>query len=141
MMGKFAFLLGEWNLEYKVPKSSFGETDSGTGQGTFKRVFNDKYVFFDYECSLSGGDGRAHGVFAWDGGTNLYRFWWFEDSGSYMQATCDFINDYTLLMHWDFSLLKQTFQQVGKDKVILRMEGPGTDENYELLMEVVMTRI
>jgi len=50
-MNKFKFLIGSWNLEYKVPKSSFSEAAKGKGSGTFKRVLNDKYVVFDYEVS------------------------------------------------------------------------------------------
>jgi len=47
-MNKFKFLIGNWNLEYKIPKSSFNEEATGKGAGTFKRTLNDKYVVFDY---------------------------------------------------------------------------------------------
>jgi hypothetical protein len=33
-MERFEFLLGGWNLEYRVPKSSSGEADTGNGTGT-----------------------------------------------------------------------------------------------------------
>lgn len=42
MMEKFDFLIGSWNLEYKVPKSVFSEAATGTGTGTFKRALNDR---------------------------------------------------------------------------------------------------
>ncbi len=71
MMEKFDFLLGNWNLEYKVPKSEFSEAATGTGTGTFKRALDDKYGYFDYSGSLTprekaGKEGGAHGIFAWD---------------------------------------------------------------------------
>jgi hypothetical protein len=47
-MEKFEFLLGNWNMEYKIPKSSFSEETTGSGYGTFKKALDDKYVLFDY---------------------------------------------------------------------------------------------
>ena len=37
-MDKLEFLLGEWNLEYKIPKSPFSEAGRDVGTGTFKTV-------------------------------------------------------------------------------------------------------
>ena len=139
-MEQFEFLLGDWNLEYKVPKSSFSEATTGTGTGTFKRALGDKYVFFDYSCSLTIGEGQAHGVFAWDSDKEIYRYWWFESSGSYEQATCNFIDNDTLFMDWIDTAFSQTFTRAGKDKVILRMEMSGDDGEDELVMEVIFTR-
>ncbi|HPG38134.1 MAG TPA: hypothetical protein PLP19_05975 [bacterium] len=140
MMEKFAFMIGSWDLEYQVPQSSFSKADTGSGVGAIKRALNDKYVNFDYECTLSGGEARAHGIFAWDGSINIYRYWWFEDSGSYMQATCDFLKDGLLFMNWENSLLKQTFQQVNPNKIILSMDSPDNEGNYEQVLKVIMTR-
>ena len=79
MMEKFDFLLGNWNLEYKIPKSEFSEAATGTGTGTFKRALDDKYVYFDYSSSLTSGEkagkeGGAHGIFAWDKKGNIYKY-------------------------------------------------------------------
>ena len=63
-MDKFNFLLGSWEMEYKVPKSKFSEKDSGKGRGKFTRILNDKYVSFDYTGKLSSGDFAAHALFA-----------------------------------------------------------------------------
>ena len=41
-MEKFEFLLGDWDLEYRIPKSSMSQADTGTGSGTFKRFLDDK---------------------------------------------------------------------------------------------------
>ena len=143
MMDKFDFLLGSWNLEYRIPKSAFSEADTGSGHGTFKRVLDDKYVQFDYECSLSSAPhqkGKAHGIFAWDQKEQVYRFWWFENSGAFRQATCAFLNDDTLFLNWHDTSLIQTFTKTGPDEVTLRMEHPVAADKFELIMEVIFTR-
>lgn len=142
-MEKFEFLLGDWDLAYRVHKSSFSEADTGTGIGTFKRALDDKYVFLDYSCSLiRSGKGQAHGVFAWDDKIKAYRYWWFESSGSFQQATCKFIDNETLFLNWiDTPLpLTQTFTRTGPDKVILKMWQTRPGEESELVLEVINTR-
>jgi hypothetical protein len=139
-MEKFEFLLGDWNLEYRIPKSSMSQADTGTGSGTFRRFLDDKYVTFDYSCSLTTGKGQAHAIFAWDDKAKLYRFWWFESSGNFDEATCNFIGDNALFMNWHGSLFVQSFRAVDPDKIILRMEHPTSEGEYELVMEVIFTR-
>ena len=139
-MKKFNFLLGNWEMEYNIPKSSFSEATTGTGQGIFKRALDDKYVYFDYSTLIDGKKGQAHGIFAWDEKSKTYRYWWFESSGNFSTATCIFINDETLFMNWYDTLLIQTFKKVSSDKVILRMENPNSEGEYELILEVIFTR-
>ncbi len=139
-MKKFNFLLGNWEMEYNIPKSSFSEATTGTGQGIFKRALDDKYVYFDYSTLIDGNKGQAHGIFAWDEKSKTYRYWWFESSGNFSTATCNFINDETLFMNWHDTLLIQTFKKVSSDKVILRMENPNSEGEYELILEVIFTR-
>jgi hypothetical protein len=139
-MEKFEFLLGDWDMEYRIPKSSMSQADTGTGSGTFKRFLYDKYVTFDYSCSLTTGQGQAHAIFVWDEKAKLYRFWWFENSGNFDQATCNFLSDNALFMNWHGSLFVQSFRAVNPDKVILRMEHPTSEGEYELVMEVTFTR-
>jgi len=136
-MAPFEFLIGNWNLEYRIPKSAFSEVGSDSGTGTFKRALNEKYVFFDY-ATQSGGE--AHAIFAWDEKAKVYRFWWFENSGSFLTATCNFINDETLFLNWHDTLLIQTFTRDGPDKVVLRMEHPIAQGKFELILEVIFTR-
>ena len=138
-MDKFGFLLGDWNLEYRVPKSEFSEAATGTGTGTIKRTLDDKYVVFDYSASLTTGQGAAHAVFAWDEKTKVYRYWWFESSGSFQTATCNFVNDETLFLNWHDTPLIQTFRKTGPDEMILRMENPDSEGKYELVLEVIFT--
>jgi hypothetical protein len=139
-MEKFEFLLGDWHLEYRVPKSSMSEADAGTGSGTFRRFLDDKYVTFDYSCSLTTGKGEAHAIFAWDEKAKLYRFWWFENSGNFDEATCNFLGDNALFMNWHGSLFVQSFRAVDPNKIVLRMEHPTSEGEYELVMEVIFTR-
>ena len=140
VMEKFEFLLGDWDMEYNIPKSSMSEADTGTGSGTFRRFLDDKYVTFDYSCSLTTGQGQAHGIFVWDKKTELYRYWWFENSGNFDEATCNFLSDNALFMNWHGSLFVQSFRAVDPNKVILRMEHPTSKGEYELVMEVIFTR-
>lgn len=140
MMERFDFLLGHWRLEYRVPASALSPAASGAGAGTFRRALGDKYVFLDYTCSLTTGDGQAHAVFAWDDRAGIYRYWWFEDSGEFRTATCNFVNDDTLMLNWHDTLLIQTFTKVAPDKVILKMEHPAAEGNYEPVLEVVFTK-
>lgn len=145
VMDKFDFLLGDWNLEYRVPKSAYSEAAKGIGTGTFKRALDDRYVYFDYTASLTTGKevakkGGAHGIFAWDEKANAYRYWWFECSGNFMEATCNFVNNETLFMNWHDTLIIQTFTKVSANKVILRMEHPVAQEKYELILEVIFTK-
>jgi hypothetical protein len=132
-MDKFDFLIGTWHMEYKSTK--------GLGTGTFKRTLDGKYVFFDYSASGPIGEtGAAHGIFAWDQKFKIYRDWWFENSGSFMQATCNFINEETLLMYWQDTLLIQTFQKTGPDKVELKMKQPNAKGEYDPILEVMFTK-
>jgi len=139
-MERFGFLLGDWNLEYRIPKSSFSEAGTGTGTGTFKRALKDKYVFFDYWALNANNEGGAHGIFVWDDKAKFYRYWWFENSGSFEHAVCNFVDDDTLFMDWQNTLLTQTFTKVGPNKVILRMNQSLGEDKSELILEVILTR-
>ena len=46
-MDNFDFLIGDWDLEYRIPKGGSSDKKAGIGLGTFKRALNNKYVFFD----------------------------------------------------------------------------------------------
>lgn len=140
MMEKFQFLLGQWNLEYNIPKSEFSKATTGSGTGEFKKALDDKYVFFDYSTLINEETGSAHGVFVWDEKLKTYRYWWFESSGNFSMATCKFVNDETLFMNWHDTLLIQTFQKIDTDKVVLKMENPDSEGQFKLVLEVIFTR-
>jgi hypothetical protein len=139
-MNEFDFLLGTWDLEYIVPASSSAKRERGTGTGTFRRALNDKYVYFDYECHLPSGDGKAHAVFAWDEKARVYRYWWFEDSGSFLTATCAFVKPGILFLSWHDCLLTQTFSQENPGRVVLRMNQPDSRGKPATILKVVFRR-
>jgi hypothetical protein len=134
---KFGFLLGSWNLDYRIPKSNFSEARSDRGNGSFKKILTDKYILFEYSTE-SGGE--AKGIFAWDDKIKVFRYWWFENSGSFATATCNFINDKILAMNWHDTLLVQTFVKESPDKIVLKMQNPSGQGGYDCIMEVILTR-
>jgi hypothetical protein len=134
---KFEFLVGDWNLEYRIPKSIFSDPGTDTGEGCFKKILKDNYVSFEYSTKSGG---AAKGIFAWDEKINMYRYWWFENSGSFLNATCNFVNDTTLAMNWHDTLLVQTFIKEAADRVVLKMQHPAENGGYELVLEVNFTK-
>ena len=139
-MEKFEFLIGDWDLEYRIPNSSISEKKTGKGSGTFKRALKDKYVIFDYESHVGDEKSGAHGIFAWDEKAKIYRYWRFENSGIFLKATCKFINEDTLFMNWHHAVFIQTFKKFNRDKVILQMKNPDSNGDYELILEVILSR-
>ena len=137
VMKKFEFLLGSWNLEYRIPKSILSDAGTDTGTGSFKKALNDKYIFFEYSTKSGS---AANGIFAWDDKAKVYRYWWFENSGNFLTATCNFVNDETLAMNWHHTVLVQTFVKDEQDRVILKMQYPSVKGGYELVLEVIFTR-
>ena len=136
-LDKFEFLIGDWNLEYRIPKSIFSDPGTDTGVGSFKKILKDKYVLFEYSTN-SGGE--AKGIFAWDDKIKMFRYWWFENSGSFSSATCNFVNEVTLAMNWHDTLLVQTFAKETCDRVVLKMQHPSDKGGYELILEVIFIK-
>lgn len=136
-MNKFNFLIGNWDLEYHIPASIFSRAGKDNGTGTFNRILNEKYVAFEYSTQSGG---AAKGIFAWDDKVKIYRYWWFENSGNFLTATCNFIDDKTLAMNWHDSVLVQTFKKESNNKVILKMQYPSFKGGYDLILKVVLTK-
>ena len=136
-MSQDNFLIGDWNLKYNIPKSSFSDPGTDTGVGTFKKILNNKYVIFEYSTE-SGGE--AKGIFAWDDKIKMIRYWWFENSGNFSSATCSFINENTLAMNWHDTLFVQTFTKETSDRVILKMQYPSDKGGYILVLEVILSK-
>ena len=136
-MNKFNFLLGDWDLDYRIPDSSFGKAGTDKGTGSFRKALNEKYVIFEYNTESGG---AAMGIFARDDRINAYRYWWFENSGSFLPATCNFIDDNTLAMNWHDTQLVQTFVRESPGRVILTMSHPLPGNRYQTVLEVIMTK-
>jgi hypothetical protein len=136
-MESLGFLLGEWDLEYHIPKSQLADAGTDTGIGRFSRFLDDCYVVFDYSTTTGS---AAHGLFAWDRKAGVLKYWWFENSGSFLSASCLFLDDGVLAMNWHDTVLVQTFTRADPDKILLHMSAPTPPGSYELVLEVVMTR-
>ena len=137
-MEKFEFLIGDWDLDYSLPENEFNKkAGTGKGSGTIRRILGNRYVCFDYSCLLTtGADVQAQGIFAWDDKANIYRYRWFESSGSFSKASCRFIDDDTLFLNWHDSLLIQTFRKDGADRVMLSMKHPDSHGEYQAVLSV-----
>ena len=139
-MHAFDFLLGSWDLFYDIPESSMSEAATGKGTGEFRKVLNDKYVFLDYRSIFGEEQGAAHGVFCLEEQEGIYHYWWFENSGKYLQASCKFVDDETLYMNWHDTVLSQTFKKIDDDTVLLTMQQPASDKSYETVLKVTFKR-
>ena len=137
---KLNFLIGQWQLKYEIPKSIFSEQDKGEGTGEFKKVLKDNYITFNYRAKLKSSETSAKGIFVWDNKSKLYRYWWFEDSGNFSSATCNFINDETLCLNWCDSLMVQSFKKESDNEVILRMMYPSGESHYNTVLKVTLIR-
>lgn len=140
-MDKFGFLLGQWQMKSEIPKSQFSDYDTGEGRGEFKRILNQRYVTFDYMTNYSNSQGAAHAIFVWDNKNKNYKYWWYEDSGEFSQATCDFIDENTLCLNWHNSLFVQTFQLMENGKIKLEMRYPKDKDDYEVVLKVLFTKV
>jgi hypothetical protein len=138
MMERLEFLIGHWDMEYNIPKSSMSHATTGTGEGTFRRYLDDNAIL--YVSLIEGQTGSAHGVFLWDEKAAIYRYWWFESSGAFMTASCNLIDTNTLYMNWHNSLLRQTFQKINDDEIMLHMDQPNARSEYDLVLEVIFSR-
>jgi hypothetical protein len=139
-MDKFQFLLGTWQMDYKILKSRNILEDIGRGEGTFRSILNNRYVTFDYHVNLKTSEAAAHAVFAFDEDRKIYRYWWFEDSGKFMKAMGDFINKNKLMLIWEENQLVQTFHRLKNGNVILSMINKSDMDNSEIILEVLFTK-
>ncbi len=133
-----AFLIGEWELDYTVTRQG-NTTRELRGTGSIRYALDDKYVLFDYEVRRKADHermGQAHGVFAWDEKAGQYRYFWFESSGAFLQATASMNHDDTLVMQWQGANCTQIFHRVDADAMYLEMRCPDED----LLLRVDFAR-
>ena len=126
-MQALGFLVGEWDLDstYSVEPDGPRGTDRG-GRGTIRTILGGAHLCFDYQGpdkETGEPSGSAHGVFAWDAQRQRHRYFWFESSGAFEQATAHLRDADTLFLDWDNDC-SQTFQRVNDDTVVLEMTCP-----------------
>ena len=149
-MDKFDFLIASWNLNYKIPKSSFSEEATGDGKGTFKRALNDKYVVFDYEASFSTGDrAAAHGIFTWDDKLKMYRYWWFDNYDNAYHCTGKYVTSANALVFTRDDIESETGEQLScrytfkfedDNNIVFTWEEGDQGGNYDLVLTTTYTR-
>jgi hypothetical protein len=89
-------------------------------------ILDGTHLCFDYQVRhKQTGEltGSAHGVFAWDSESGRYRYFWFESSGTFLQATGHLRDADTLFLDWENDCT-QTFRRVDDATVVLEMTCP-----------------
>jgi len=137
-MRALSFMIGEWALDYSVTQR--GQTARTIrGSGSLRYMFSAAYLTFDYRMlDRATGNliGEAHAIFAWDEKAGQYRYYWFESSGSFHQATGVLRDARTLALEWQEIKCTQIFRSVSADAMYLEMRCPEQD----LLLRVDFTR-
>jgi len=133
------FMTGEWSLDYTV--TQHGQTTKTIrGTGSLHYLFNATYLTFDYQMiEKATGEmiAEAHAIIAWDKKSGQYRYYWFEDSGNFHQATGVLRGAHTLALEWQDINCTQIFQRVSADAMYLEMQCPEQD----LLLRVDFSRL
>jgi len=138
-MRALSFMVGEWGLDYTVTQHGH-TTKTIQGIGLLRYLFNATYLTFDYhmlEKATREKIGEAHAIFAWDKKLGQYRYYWFESSGNFLQATGILQDDHTLALEWQDINCTQIFRRVNADAMYLEMQCP----EQELLLRVDFSRI
>ena len=138
-MRALSFMIGEWALDYTVTQHG-QTTKTMRGFGSLRYLFNATYLTFDYQV-LQKATGEmiaeAHAVFAWDQKLGQYRYYWFESSGNFHQATGILRDARTLALEWQDIHCTQIFRRESADAMYLEMRCPEQD----LLLRVDFSRL
>jgi hypothetical protein len=108
--------------------------------GSLRYLFNATYLTFDYQMLEKSTEvmiGEAHAIFAWDKKLGQYRYYWFESSGNFLQATGILRDDRTLALEWQDIHCTQIFRRVSADAMVLEMQCAEQD----LLLRVDFSRL
>ena len=128
-MHALSFMIGEWALDYTVTQHG-QTTKTMRGIGSLRYLFNAAYLTFDYRV-LQKATGEmiaeAHAIFAWDKKLERYRYYWFESSGNFHQATGILRDAHTLSLEWQDIHCTQIFRCVSADAMYLEMQCPEQD--------------
>ena len=137
-MRALSFMVGEWDLDYTVTQNGHA-TQTIRGTGSLGFLFKATYLTFDYrmiEKASGAMIAEAHAIFAWDKKAGKYRYYWFESSGSFHQATGVLRDARTLILEWQEINCTQVFRSLSAQSMYLEMRCPEQD----LLLRVDFTR-
>jgi len=138
-MRALKFMVGDWALEYTVTQHGH-TTQTIRGTGSLRFLFDAAYLTFDYrmiEKATEKTIAEAHAIVAWDRQAGLYRYYWFESSGNFHQATGVLQDAQTLALEWQEINCTQIFRSVSADAMYLEMRCPA----QELLLRVDFSRL
>ena len=137
-MRALSFMIGEWGLDYAVTQHGH-TTRTIRGNGSLRFLFSATYLAFDYQIfdKTNGAMiAEAHGIFAWDTKAGQYRYYWFESSGSFHQATGVLLDAHILALEWQEIKCTQIFRSLSANAMYLEMRCP----EQGLLLRVDFTR-
>jgi hypothetical protein len=138
-MRALSFMIGEWALDYTV--TQHGQTTKTIrGIGSLRYLFNTTYIIFEYQALQKPTHemiAEAHAIFVWDKELGQYRYYWFESSGNFHQATGILRDADTLALEWQDIHCTQIFRRVSADAMYLEMQCPEPD----LLLRVDFSRL
>jgi hypothetical protein len=123
------FMIGEWELDYTVMQHG-STTHAICGTGSIRHLFGTTYVTFDYQMRQKETRekiGEAHAIIAWDKKAGRYRYFWFESSGTFLQANGSLSDEHTLALEWQGVNCRQIFRRVDADAMYLEMQCPDQD--------------
>jgi hypothetical protein len=135
-MARLGFMVGEWDLDYTAHYGGKADRDL-CGTGAIKPLYDGVYLWFEYEVrnkrthEIGGG---ARGIFAWDSKSEAYRYYWFESSGAFLNATASLRDAETLYLQWHGVDCTQIFQRVSDDALLLEMTCP--EQNLKLRVDM-----
>ena len=138
-MRAVSFMVGEWELDYTATQRG-QTTKTLRGTGSMRYLFGETYLTFDYQMQQKDtGEaiGEAHAVLAWDAKAQQYRYYWFESSGTFLQATGVLADDHTLALEWSGVDCTQIFRRLSPEAMYLEMKCPTED----LFLRVDFSRI
>jgi hypothetical protein len=128
-MRALSFMACEWELDYTATQR--GQTTSTIrGTGVLWYVFGGTYLTFDYQMRQKDSGkstGEAHGIFVWEAKTQRDRYYRFESSGTFLQATGVLAGDHTLSLEWTGIDCTQMFRRVNDRALYLEMTCPTED--------------
>jgi hypothetical protein len=141
---RLAFLMGAWEEEITYPDRGAG-SDKGRGRW-LARLDLGHYLNFRYEGSGPEGDYRALGMLTWDGESQSYRMWWFDDSGGVGEYRGNFRDENTLVLEHrgkvegrDFRE-RITYTRAGPGEVRTKIEQAYGDEEWKIYLEATARR-
>ena len=70
-----------------------------------------------------------------------YKYLWYEDSGEFSEATCNFIEEKALCLNWHNSLFVQTFQGKENGSIELEMRYPKNKDEYDVVLKVLFKKV